>query len=154
MSLTTLIILAITYFIVSIILYLNDFNLLARIMLIPPALAVVIMLLIPYEGKITVLDSKTKEFNIETLGYNNEGYLRTLIDDEGNAHPINKFYRYETISIADNDKVSYTERTENVIADFLFVHTQMERVMCEVKLSKAAYSDYMYGRDSKSVPVK
>ena len=154
MSLTTLIIIAIISFIVSILFYVNDFNLLARIMLFPPAIAVVILLIIPDVGKITVLDSKTKEFNIEAMYYNKEGYLRKLIDDEGNAHPINEFYRYETISIAYNDKVSYTERTENIIADLLFVHTHMERVICEVKLPKAAYYDYMYGRDSNSVPVE
>ncbi len=154
MSLTTLIIIAIISFIVSIIFYVNDFNLLARILLLPTALAIEIMLVMPYVGQVTVLDSKTKVFNIETMCYNNEGYLRTLIDDEGNAHPINKFYRYKTISIAENDKVSYTERTENIIADFLFVHTYMERVICEVKLPKAAYYDYMYGRDSNSVPVE
>ena len=43
MSLTTLIIIAIISFIVSILFYVNDFNLLARIMLFPPAIAVVIL---------------------------------------------------------------------------------------------------------------
>lgn len=157
MSLTTLIIIAVICFVITIIFYANDVELFARIMLIPTAIAVVMILAILLAGKTTVNDSKTKEFNIENMYYDNNGYLTKLIDDKGNEHPIRKFNGCDTIrtvSIAEDDKISYTERTENITIKFLFVYANIERVICETKLSKDAYYDYEYGKDSNIVPVK
>ncbi len=157
MSLTTLIIIAVICFVITIIFYANDVELFARIMLIPTAIAVVMILAILFAGKTTVNDSETKEFNIEDMYYDDSGYLTKLIDDKGNEHLIREFKGCDTIrtvSITEDNKISYTEKTENITIKFLFVYANMERVICETKLPKDTYYDYVYGKDSNIVPAK
>lgn len=151
MSIMVALILVVILLIVTIICFDNCHELLGSIIGLLTVLLFITACLTVAVGKETIYDPKTKEFVIENLYYNEDGYLTQLIDDKGNAHRI---HAYDVVSMAENDKVSYVETTEKVVAKFLFIYYNTDRVVREAKLPKDAYYAYKYGKNANIISVE
>ena len=106
-----------------------------------------------------VVNSETKEFKIESLYYNNDGYLTRLIDDNGTAYTISEaaggdLREADIVSISKDDKISYIEKTQEFEIKFLFIHDYMKVTNSVTELPKNLYYDYKYGKHSKVVSAK
>lgn len=157
MNLTIVIILAVVFLLASIVCFNFHLELLGSAAGLLFILSLLTIFIAPYAGKETVCSSETKEFVIENMRYDDDGYLTYLIDDKGEAHKLYEFDGFDTIrtvSIAENDEISYIETTEKIVIKFLFVRTHIERITYEAKLSKDAYYDYKYGKNSNIVPIE
>jgi hypothetical protein len=154
MSLTTLIIIAVIFLIVSLVCFGNRLELIGGITGMLFSVSLLIILLTLLVGTVTTYDPKTEEFVIENMYYNKDGYLTHLIDDKGNAHGVYDFKRYRTVSIAEDDKISYIETTEKGVGKFLFVYYEVEKKACKIKLPKDAYYAYKYGKKADIVSAE